>query len=102
MSEKGNKYRVIDNITDKKIFEGSAKQINEITGASMSRICEAARDGRTICRGRYRIIDISGDREKMTANNDMLSAAKAWDEFVTPIREYYGIPVYRPGKGVRR
>ena len=102
MSTNVKKYRVIDNITDKKIFEGSSKQIHEITGISQSRICEAAREGRPIAGGRYLIIDISEDKEKMNVSGDMLSAAKAWDEFVTPIREYYGIPVYRPGKGVRR
>lgn len=102
MSANFKRYRVIDNITDKKVFEGTSRQIHEITGISQSRICEAARDGRPIAGGKYLIIDISEDKGKVNVNGDMLSAAKAWDAFVTPIREYYGIPVYRPGKGVRR
>ena len=27
---------------------------------------------------------------------------KAWDDFVIPLRKKYGIPVYKPEKGVRR
>ena len=96
------KYRVIDNITGKKIFEGNSRQICEITGISQSRICEAARDGRPVARGRYLIIDISEDVGKVNVSSEFLSAARKWDEFCEPIRKKYGIPVYKPEKGVRR
>lgn len=96
------RYRVINNITDKVMFEGTSKELSEITGASTSRICEAAKEGRTICRGKYRLEDISEDTEKENFDVGLKSAAQKWDEFCEPIRKKYGIPVYRPGKEVRR
>lgn len=33
--------------------------------------------------------------------SEIMKAIKAWDEFVTPIREFYGVPQYKP-KGDNR
>ena len=93
------KFRLINNTTDEVLFEGSLKEISEITGATIVTIRDAEKEQRPFRRGQYRVIDISEDREKANSKAEYLVAAMKWDEFCEPIRKKYGIPVYKPRKG---
>lgn len=101
------KYKVYSNITDEFLFEGTAEECAAFCGLSVSWFKEVANDIGVCCRGRYRVMEVYGtgdaqQEKQVSSDSSMSAAARRWDEFVTPIREYYGIPVYRAGKEVKR
>lgn len=101
------KYKVYSNITDEFLFEGTAEECAAFCGLSLSWFKEMANDIGVCCRGRYRVMEIYGagdaqQEKQVSSDSSMAAAARRWDEFVTPIREYYGIQVYRPKSEVRR
>jgi hypothetical protein len=97
-------YQLINNFTDEILMEGHVKEVADFTGASKSHIAQSSREGKTICGGRYRVIDISEPEndEDYNPGSGLLIAARHWDEFCEPIRKRYNIPVYRPGKGEKK
>lgn len=76
------------------LVEGTVEECAEKLGLTVRGFQDAAR---MFKRGRYKkynIYDVTDEiRER---NRDVI---KKWDDFVTPIRERFGVPVYRPGKG---
>lgn len=46
----------------------------------------------------YRIVALPVEAVEKVHTPELAEAARKWDEFVTPIREAYGVPVYRPKK----
>ena len=46
----------------------------------------------------YRIVALPFAAVEKVPTPELAEAARKWDEFVTPIREAFGIPVYRPKK----
>ena len=92
-------YQVFDSIERKTVLEGTAKDVAKFIGTSVQYVASCAREQRPMRKGRYYIVDVTeAVKLKSAPSPNMLAAARKWDEFVTPIREYYGIPVYRPGK----
>lgn len=101
------KYKVYSNITDEFLFEGTAEECAKFCGLSLSWFKEVTNDIGVCCRGRYRVMEVYGTEDakqekQVSSDSSMAAAARRWDEFVTPIRERYGIPVYKPEKGVRK
>ena len=98
-------YRLIDNISNEMVMIGPSRLISAFTGASKSHISESAREHKTICAGRYRVVDISStdeNNEDYKPDTGLSIAARHWDEFCETLRKQYGIPVYSPGKGEKR
>lgn len=94
-------YRLVDNISNELVMVGSGRDIAAFTGASKSHISESARERKTICAGRYRVVDIAStdeNNEDYKPDTGLSIAARRWDEFCEPLRKQYGVPVYRPGK----
>lgn len=46
----------------------------------------------------FKIVPIPVEAVDKTFTPEMIAAAAEWDRFITPIREAYGVPVYRPKK----
>jgi multidrug resistance efflux pump len=97
-------YRLVDNATEEILMEGHVKEVADFTGASKSHIAQSSREGKTICGGQYRVVDISVEEndEKYKPDTGLWVAARHWDEFCEPLRKKYNIPVYRPGKGEKK
>ena len=102
MSTQPKWLHVYDTATDEKVFEGTSRQVSEFTGVSVGHVQNVALKNGTCAKGRYRIIDTGMHPEKQIDASSCSAAIKAWDDFATPIREHFGIPVYRPGKEERR
>ena len=88
------KFLVIEIDTQTVVCEGSAKLVRDTLGISDSLLRAATKKGYTACGGKYRIIDLSDDDEP-TSGVGMKEAADNWEKFCAPIRERYGIPVYK-------
>lgn len=67
-------FKLIDANTKKPISTGSAKEV---------------------AKGKYLVSEVMSGKETWQSSKE---AADNWDRFTAPIREKYGIPVYRPGK----
>lgn len=83
--------------TDTFVFEGSPRECAEFIGVSHTHLLNYVRDGRKyICGGKYRIVTVDGWWEKeLKLDGGDIRAIQAWDDFVIPLREKYGVPVYR-------
>lgn len=46
----------------------------------------------------YRIVALPAEAVEKVPTPELAAAAAEWDRFITPIREAYGVPVYRPKK----
>lgn len=93
-----NKYALYDVNTGKRVFTGTAQECVDFCEGTISGFATAYKCSRTCTYKGYRIELVKERPEKVEFGVAEKEAAKRWDEFVTPIREYYGIPVYRPGK----
>ena len=83
------------------VFEGDAESCAKHIGAPLKSFRNSmyGKPSKEI-RG-YLVVDISDETELEKGEKTMQGAAAAiaaWDAFVTPIRERYGIPVYKGGK----
>ncbi len=86
-------FRVFDN-SGNLIMEGTAKECSERIGICDSTFRDCAERSKRGGYGKYRIVQVSEDAEK-EISKDVVGLIKQWDDFVTPIREKYGVPVYR-------
>ena len=86
------KYRVYDR-DGNLLAKGTAEECAEAIGYTLTSFRSAISP--TYENPKYVIQPEPREREKET-RADLMAAVKAWDEFVTPIREYYGVPRYRP------
>ena len=78
------------------IVQGNAAECAEALGLKkdgVKGLVERSRNGAKL--KRYRIEEV---RFEDNYNTGMVQAAKNWDAFVKPLREKYGIPVYRGEK----
>lgn len=95
-----NRCRVFLATTDAFVFEGTPKECAEFIGVSHTHLLNYVRDGRKyIGGGKYRIVPVDGVWEKeLKRDGSDLRAIQAWDAFIEPIREKYGVPVYKGGE----
>ena len=96
-----NKYALYDMRSGERVFTGTSKECADFCGGSVPGFDSAFAHSRSCSYKGYKIQLVRSAPEKELGEPEQ-DAAAAWDAFVTPIREYYGIPVYKPEKGVRR
>ena len=97
MSRKVNRYRIYTQ-DGSILFEGTAMECCEEIGICRSYFDNiVSRSQKEDFVGRYRILVIEPPTEK-ELNDERKRMCKRWDEIVTPIREKYGVPVYRKEK----
>lgn len=82
------------------IVEGDAEKCADKLGIDMLSFERAAHKFRNGRYKKYRIYDVTDeyDEDELRRKTDA-DVIKAWDDFVTPIREYYGVPVRHLGEG---
>ena len=91
MSRKVNRYRVFSE-DGRILFQGTAVDCCEYLKICKSVFYDKAESGKKEnYRGKYRIILV--DAQEIINDHERL--CKQWDDLVTPIREKYGVPVYR-------
>lgn len=94
-----NVYRVYDPRNGKFIVEGTVSECADKLNMTNDRFRKAAFEFKN---GRYRklnIYDVTDEYNKADIQKKYSDVIKAWDDFVTPIRERYGIPVRHLGEG---
>ena len=74
---------------NKLLASGTAQECGEILGVSGKTVVTYARACRNGEACEYKVI--ADDPNLKVCGN--AAAIKAWDDFITPIREYYGIPI---------
>ena len=91
-------YRVYNPRNGKFIVEGTASKCADKLGMDIDRFRRVEWEFR---KGKYKklcIYDVTGEEEIGIRECDR-DVIEAWDRFVTPIRERYGIPVRHLGEG---
>ena len=88
------RYRVYNPTDGKFIVEGNVAECAEKLGMTEKSFWEAADK---FMKGRYKkynIYDVTDEKgcEIKACDRDII---KKWDDFVTPIREAFGVPVYK-------
>lgn len=101
MSVPIKKYRIYNNVTGKKVAEGSANECMAIVGCSKTHFYAAAAQQKTLCGGRWRVDEASVLPPKKIGAASDLEAIANWDKLVAPLRKKYGIPVYKAKPEVR-
>jgi hypothetical protein len=101
MPPKPSKYKVIDP-EGKTVFYGLMREIGEHFDTRADNILKAIKKSKNGTYRGFRIVLQEAAPEKVETSFEFVSEAKAWDEFCEPIRQKYGIPVYRPKAEVRR
>lgn len=106
------KYKIRDPSNGDLLFAGNTKECAEFMGITMKTFQNGThymlRRNKEIYRGYHIEVEKAEKVEKVECNskpfrNDVTKQqAKAWDDFVMPIRERYGIPVYRSIGGVEK
>ena len=94
MRKETTRYRVYD-AWDEFVVEGTARECAEGLGVAVKSFREMAAKFKNGKYKKYSIFEVQPE-EVWKSDRDL---AKQWDDFVTPIRERYGVPVYKPGKG---
>ena len=92
-----NQYEIICNQTGKVVFTGDGKACGDWLGKSSDCVRAAARRGINISGKQYRVRCLNDNRDLISE----AEAIKQWDDFVTPIRQRFGIPVYKAKPEVR-
>jgi hypothetical protein len=95
-------YRIIDNSTGEVVVEGDLQECADAVGYSKSWVkdCVYCNDG-VLGSGKYTAENFCVDDDAIEKHKGCADIIKMWDDFVTPIREAYGIPRYREKSGVR-
>lgn len=91
-----NHYRVYDPDSGELLAEGTVSECAEKLGMTIDRFRMAAFEYSHGKYYKYDILNVTGSKDDVKKHH--AAAIKAWDKFMTPIREYYGIPVYKPDK----
>lgn len=87
-------FRVYNPVDGRFIVEGTASECAKKLGITEKSFRWAAERFKKGDYKKYNIYDVSNERESTVRECDR-DVIKAWDDFVTPIRERFGIPVYR-------
>lgn len=90
-------YRVY-NQSGKYVVEGTDEECAKKLGITAKSFQRAAREFKRGGYKKYYIWDVSDEPENVDQKSER-ELIEAWDNFVTPIREKYGIPVYKREKG---
>ena len=94
-----NVYRVYNPRNGKFIVEGTVSECADKLNMTTSRFRRAAYEFRQGKYSKLNIYDVTDEYDKDEVKKQSDAAAiRAWDDFVTPIREYYGIPVRHLGE----
>lgn len=88
-------YEVYDPITNTLLVKGNAAECAEQLGMLRGTFMKAAIEPNY---KRFKIVDTTEYDNMPSPAEAYADAIKSWDDFVTPIREKYGIPVYRGRK----
>lgn len=88
------KYRVYDGKTGDLIVEGTPAECGAALGMKTNSFYSAVAYSRDGYYKKFRFEDIS---DKPTKLDEYKAAVAAWDDFVTPIRQRFGIPVRHLG-----
>ena len=86
-------YRVFNPINGKFIVEGTASDCAEKLNMTTERFRRVNYEFRQGKYGKLNIYDVTDEYEQEKLLGNYRAAIKKWDDFVTPIREYYGVPV---------
>lgn len=90
------KYRVYKGDTDEIVVEGTSSECAKEMGVTrMSAFYDAVSRSRAGNHAKYRIEVVPGETVLQAG---YMEAIKAWDDFVTPIRQRFGIPVRHLGE----
>lgn len=77
------------------VCQGTAKECADRLGVTVTTIRERASKPNT--KNKKYLVEVIGKGEKQS-NKKLRTLAKQWDEFITPIREEFGVPVYKGAK----
>lgn len=95
-------YKVYEISTGELLVSGGAEECAAFIGISKSWFREAAKEGLNLGQGKYQVEVTNKERPKRKDESKLTKEAiQKWDDFVTPIRERYGIPVYKAKPEVR-
>lgn len=86
-----NNYRVYDGKTGDLIVEGTAEECAKAVNMRVGSFRSNAYLSEQGMYKKYKIVAYTVSDPKI--QSEYAEAIKAWDDFVTPIRERYGIPV---------
>lgn len=89
------RYEIYDHRTGLLVFAGTANECGEFVRIGVGTIRAAAEIENRVLLGKYTVVDVSNEVKNTDCDTQSTSPAQQWDEFITPIREKFGIPVYR-------
>ena len=90
-------WRVYNPLNGKFIVEGTDIECAKKLGIAVRSFNDAARRYKEGRYHKYYIYDVSDEPENVDQKSER-ELIKAWDDFVTPIRERFGVPVYKGGR----
>lgn len=91
-----NNYRVYDGKTGDLIVEGTAEECAKAVNMQVGSFRQNSYLSEQGMYKKYRIVVVP---DETVPQAGYMEAVKAWDDFVTPIRQRYGIPVRHLGEG---
>ena len=94
----GEKITTVRRENHKFIVEGDAEKCSDKLGIDFTSFERAAERFKRGQYHKYRIYDVTDENRSLIRDCDR-DVIKKWDDFVTPIRERYGIPVRHLGEG---
>lgn len=92
-----NNYRVYDGKTGDLIVEGTAEECAKAVNMQVGSFRQNSYLSERGMYKKYKIVACEMFDSKI--KSEYAEAIKAWDDFVTPIRERFGIPVRHLGEG---
>lgn len=96
------RLEVRDNM-GKFVVAGTIKECADAIGVAEGSLWHAIEKGRNRNYKQYQLKDITvyEKDEGWMQKSENIKAARQWDEFITPVRERFGVPVYKAKEGKR-
>lgn len=88
------------NIWGEVVAKGTAEECAKELGISVGTFRNNFKNQGKFVNSKYEIVLTHEPGEKYQ-NSNTAALIKMWDDFATPIREEFGIPVYKPKEGKR-
>ena len=91
------RYTVHDKSTGDFLAEGTVSECAKALNLTIKGFQSAVKMAETVGHGKYEIVDLNPERKKVkwadskNVDKALLEQAQKWDEFITPIRERFGI-----------
>lgn len=99
------RYRVYDS-WDEFVVEGTASECAAELGMKLKTFRNNAIEFKQGKYKKYSIFEVQREEREIENKKEIWKSEsdliKEWDDFITPIRKRYGVPVYKPGKGDKR